>query len=116
MKERYSLYIQKNQFKGDKLCVECGEKIPHWKSKYCSDACQRLKYSNRYQHSAVKAIYKGQCTENINTSHGIQKCGNQGLEHREGMCEECYIWNLRRHNIYPHKDNATRCTELYLVL
>lgn len=63
-----------------------------------------------------RGVFKGQCTEVVNSSHGRFKCPNKGLEYRSGMCEECYTFNLRKRGIYPHKDNATRCTELYLVL
>jgi hypothetical protein len=29
-----------------KLCVECGQTMPDRKYKYCSDICQRKKYTN----------------------------------------------------------------------
>lgn len=98
-----------------KVCEKCGEQLPTWKHKFCSTMCQK-RNRGRYIIYAKRGVFKGQCTESVNTNHGYFRCPNKGLKHREGMCDECYNWNLRRLDIYPHKDNATRCVELYLVL
>lgn len=79
----------------------------------------RKKY--RYQYGYVpRKLFKGQCTERLHTNHHHKqetlRCPNKGLEHREGMCDECYHFHLKQHGIYPHKDNATRLIELYLIL
>ena len=44
MKETYQRYIESGINLGEKKCEECKENMPHWKSKYCSDKCQRKKY------------------------------------------------------------------------
>lgn len=100
-----------------KKCVTCGKNLGHWKSRYCSTDCSDLAIRYyRYEDFVKSTVFHGQCTEKVRTKHGIYKCPNEGLSHKEGMCFECYNWNLLKHDIYPHKDNATRCTELYLVL
>jgi hypothetical protein len=96
-------------------CGYCGEEL-NKKRKFCSKLCRNQKSYIRYQIYVKRGVFRGQCTENVNSNHGIFKCPNKGLKNREGMCDECYTFNLRKHGIYPHKDNATRCTELYLVL
>ena len=100
-----------------KMCVKCGKTITGRKNTYCSTTCE-LKSKKRYRHMyyAKRGVFKGQCTENVTSNHGVFKCPNEGLPHKEGMCLECYNWNLKRLGIYPHKDNETSCTEVYLVL
>lgn len=80
------------------------------------------KIQKKYQHNyrfakyIKRGVFKGQCTQKVNSNHGVFKCPNKGLKHRDGLCEECFVYNLKRLGIYPHKDNATSCVELYLVL
>ena len=111
VKNANMLYQRKNE-----TCIKCGKKLSPRKHKYCSFNCVPI--YNRSDNSVKQIIkpYKGQCTEKIRGYIGVLRCPNQGLKHRDGKCNDCYLWMLKRKGIYPHKDNATRCTELYLVL
>ena len=80
-----------------------------------------IKYNYRYQGEyAKRLVFKGQCTERIRTRHHMGqntlRCPEKGLKERDGMCEKCFVFNLKRLGIYPHKDNATNWREVYLVL
>lgn len=103
-------YVKKNE-----VCVKCAKPLTKGKYKFCVK-CALIKRKLRYVYYAKRGVFKGQCTEDVYSNHGTFKCPNKGLLHKEGMCYECYEWNLKKHHIYPHKDNAVRMTEVYLVL
>jgi hypothetical protein len=57
------------------------------------------------------------CTENVFIKGATKiPCPNEGMPNREGMRDACYKWNLKRHGIYPHKNNDNRCVESYLIM
>jgi hypothetical protein len=99
--------------KKNDMCVHCGKQLSKGKQKYCINCTLR---PTRYIPYAKRGVFEGQCKQYVNSRHGVFKCPNQGLNHRDGMCDDCFNWNLKRQGIYPHKDNATRCIEVYLVL
>lgn len=103
-------YIKKND-----RCVVC-LKLLKRKYKYCSLHCMPIYH--RYDATVKDVVkpYQGQCTDKIRGYTGVHQCPNEGLKHREGKCDDCYLWMLKRKGIYPHKDNATSCKEVYLVL
>lgn len=103
------------RYKKNDRCVVCLKPLKG-KYKYCSLHCMPVYYRKDLNVKSRVRIFKGQCTERIQGYNGVQRCVNMGLPHKDGKCNECYLWTLRRQGIYPHKDNATRCTEVYLVL
>lgn len=100
------------QKKNDR-CLVC-LKLLKGKYKYCSLHCIPL-YNRSETKPRVKQ-FKGQCPDKVRGYTGVHQCPNVGLPHREGKSDDCYLWMLKRKGIYPHKDNETSCTEVYLVL
>jgi hypothetical protein len=73
-------------------------------------------YKYRYQLYVARDAVHNRCTQKVNSNHGVYKCPNVVVPNKEGMCVECYNWNLKQKGIYPHKDNDISLVDNYLIL